>query len=157
MPFVTYHFPETFKLLKSLGTNPLTRHPIFQCLTSAASKTFFFSSDPVLLRPHVLSLRTIAPQTVLLIGYCLLPFTLSHCFERTVACNAFAVFVTNREVIYVCKVADIFRFTFGERFLEALDVHKTLLTERMSCAECLRRRFSFHVTYYCLTERGPIL
>ena len=106
-----------FKFLKSFRANPPTQHPIFQRLRSAASKTFF--SDPVLFRPHVRSLRTISPQTLLLIGYCLLLFTLSHCFEHTVACNTFAVFVTNRVVIYVCKVADIFRFTFGERFLEA--------------------------------------
>ena len=63
---------------------------------------------------------------------------------------------------YVYKVTDIFTFTFGERFAEALDVHKTLLTERMSWLELLRRPFLFHVTYYCLTSRvlrsrvGPI-
>ena len=152
MPFVTYHLPETFKFLKPFGTNPPIRHPIFQCLPSAASKTFsWLCSSPT----SCPSLRTIAPQTLLLIGYCLLPFTLSHCFEHTVTCNTFAVFATNREVIYVCKVADIFRFTFGERLLEALDAHKALLSERMSCVECLRWPFSFHVTY-CLAKRGPI-
>ena len=45
---------------------------------------------------------------------------------------------SHREAIYVCKVADIFILTFGELFLEALDVHKTLLTERVRCVEYLR-------------------
>ena len=139
LSFVTYHFPKTFKFLKSFisRTNPPTWHPILKRLSSAASKTKYFS-DLVLFQPHVRSLRIISPPTLLLIGYCLLPFTLSHCFEHTVACNTFAVFVTNRVVIYVCKVADIFKLTFGERFLETLDVHKALLTERVSCVKYLR-------------------
>ena len=55
---------------------------------------------------------------------------------------------------YVCKATDIFRLTFGERFVDVLDVHKTLLTEGMNWLEFLRRPFLFHVTYYCSTSRA---
>ena len=123
--------------------------PIFQHLPSARSKIFF--SEPVLFRPHTRNLRTISPQTPLLIGYCLLSFVLSHCFKHTVACNTFVIFC-NESSIYVCKVRYIFRVTFSERFAYAPDVHNTLLTERMSWVEYLRPPFLFQVAYYCLTK-----
>ena len=107
-PLLPVMFHTHFKVLKSFRTNPPERHPAFQCLPSAASKTNYFS-DLFLFRSHVRSMRTVSPQTLLLIGYCLLPFTLLHWFEHTVDWNAFAVFVMIRVVIYVCKAADIFR------------------------------------------------
>ena len=47
----------------------------------------------------------------------------------------------------MCKTKYIFRFTFGERFPDVLDVHKTLLAEGMNWLKFLPRSFLFHVTY----------
>ena len=99
-------------------------HGRCRCRLLQASKTKYFSG-PVPFRPHVLSLTAIAAQTLVLIGYFLLPPTLSHRFEHAFTCYTFAAFATNRVVIYVCEVADIFRFIFGERFWEGLPFFTT--------------------------------
>ena len=122
------------------------------------AKHYFFS-DPVVLQPHAWNLGTISHQTLLLVGYCLLPFNMSHCFEhtvaqgyiRTVAYNILVVFVTNR--VFTRVKLQTFRFIFGETCANTL-FHKTLLTERISWVEYLRRPLLFHVTYYCLTNRS---
>ena len=149
LAFVTYHFQKIITISWN-HLEPILLHGTHLPAFAFCKEQNIFS-DPVLFRPHTRNLRTISPQTLLLIGYRLLSFVLSHCFEHTVACNTFVIFC-NESSIYVCKVRYIFRVTFSERFACAPDVHNTLLTERMSWVEYLRPPFLFHVAYYCLTK-----
>ena len=151
--FVTYHLPETFKFLKSLGTNPPTRHSISQCLPSAANKTFFLTLSFSDLMSSFWEQSLLKLCCWLVIACFRSPCHTALNIQLPVTHSPF---LSRIEKLFTHVKTQTFRFAFGERFLEALEVHKTLLTEIMSCVECLRWLFSFHVTYYCLTERGPI-
>ena len=133
--FVTYHFQKKHhNFLKSLMNQLYHMAPPSSSICLLQGAEHFFFSDPVLLWLHARNLRTISPQTLLLIGYCLLPFTQSHCFEHTVAYNKFVVFVTNR--LFTCVKSQTYsNLHLSKDFANVLDVHKTLLIGRISWVE----------------------